>query len=270
MIFVILGTQDKQFVRLLQEIEKLIQKKIIHQKVVVQSGSTKYSSKNMEIHQMMPINQFLNYIDKSDYIITHGGVGSIIDALKKNKKIIAVPRLKKYGEHENDHQIQIIEEFSKQNYIIGCQNINQLKNAVLNIDTFEPKVCELGNKKMINEIQKFINQNNPSKRKNIMIFSCYTVESIGMQIIFYLLLSRISNQITAMWVSWVCAYLLLILQAYPKRKCIFEIIFGISIAVIQIIWLNLFVNNIWLMFLLTPLIAIVTYISHEIYYGGKK
>ena len=34
--------------------------------------------------------------------------------LNKNKKVIAVPRLEKYGEHVNDHQLQIIENFDKE------------------------------------------------------------------------------------------------------------------------------------------------------------
>ena len=62
-------------------------------------------------------------MSKASFIITHGGVGSIISSLKLNKKVIAVPRLSKYNEHVNDHQLQIIEDFDKQGYIIGTKNV---------------------------------------------------------------------------------------------------------------------------------------------------
>ena len=57
--------------------------------------------------------KFSELISKCDILITHGGVGSIITGLQNNKKVIVAPRLAKYNEHMNDHQIQITENFSK-------------------------------------------------------------------------------------------------------------------------------------------------------------
>ena len=48
MIFVVLGTQDKSFERLLKAIDEQIEMKNIKEKVIVQAGSTKYKSKNMK------------------------------------------------------------------------------------------------------------------------------------------------------------------------------------------------------------------------------
>ena len=122
MIFVILGTQDKPFSRLLNALEKEIKKENIKEKVIVQAGSTKYKSKYMEIHDYLDMKSFNKYINDADYIITHGGVGAILDSIKKNKKVLVVPREQKYDEHENDHQIQITERFTKMGYILSCMN----------------------------------------------------------------------------------------------------------------------------------------------------
>jgi len=35
-------------------------------------------------------------------------MGAIIGAIKKGKKVIAVPRLAKCGEHVDDHQVQLV------------------------------------------------------------------------------------------------------------------------------------------------------------------
>ena len=156
MIFVILGTQDKEFTRLLKQVEKEIKKGNIKDKVIVQAGSTKYKSEYMEILDYISMNEFKNYIKKSDYIITHGGVGTILDALLLNKKIIAVPRLSIYKEHENDHQVQIIEEFSNMGYIIDGSKLNKLDESIDKLNTFIPKEYKSNNKNIINLIENYI------------------------------------------------------------------------------------------------------------------
>ena len=87
MIFVILGTQDKQFTRLLNAIQKQIDKGNIKksEKIIVQAGSTKYKSDDMEIRDYIGVQEFENLIDKADLIICHAGVGTILTALKKRK-----------------------------------------------------------------------------------------------------------------------------------------------------------------------------------------
>ena len=139
MIFVTLGTQDKSFHRLLKEVEKQIDNGTIKEKVVVQAGYTKYKSSKMEIFDSIPKDEFEDYIKKASLIITHGGVGSILTALEFGKKVIAVPRLKKYKEHTNDHQEQIVKEFTEQGYILGIDKISSLHQALEKSRQFEPK-----------------------------------------------------------------------------------------------------------------------------------
>lgn len=156
MILVMLGTQNNSFHRLLEEIDKLIEKKVINEKVIVQAGYTKYSSDNMEIFGLIPQEELEKYQDEADLIITHGGVGSIIGSLKKGKKVIAVPRLHEYGEHVNDHQKQIVESFDKEGYIIGIEDVSKLEEAINKVRKFEPKKYEGNNKKMLSIIENFI------------------------------------------------------------------------------------------------------------------
>ena len=90
MIFVTLGTNDKQFIRLLDACEKAIEEKVITDRVVVQAGFTKYESKNMEIFDYMDRDQFSTFMNSADLVITHGGVGTIMTALKERKKILGI------------------------------------------------------------------------------------------------------------------------------------------------------------------------------------
>lgn len=156
MIFVTLGTQDKSFVRLLEAIDKEIENGNIKDKVVVQAGYTKYESKNMEIFDLMSDDQFEKYIAKSDLIITHGGVGSILTAIKKDKKVIAAARLKKYKEHTNDHQKQIVKEFSNQGYILELRDFNKLGKLIEKSKSFKPKKYKSNTDNFIEIIEDYI------------------------------------------------------------------------------------------------------------------
>ena len=156
MTLVILGTQDKSFDRLLRMVEKEIKNDNLKGDVIVQAGQTKYKSKYMQIFDLIPITKFNKLIKEADLVITHGGVGSIIQALNHNKKVIAVPRLARYKEHENDHQLQIIEQFTKDGYIISAKNSKELTQALQNIKTFEPKKYKSNNIKMVKMIEDYI------------------------------------------------------------------------------------------------------------------
>ena len=155
MIFVSLGTNDKSFSRLLVEIDKQISLGNIKDDVIVQSGYTKYESDNMKIIDLMSMEEFLDNIKKCDVLITHGGVGTILDGIKCGKKILAFPRLNKYKEHVNDHQIEIINEFYKSGYILTgeIENLDVLLNEIKN---FSPKVYKSNNYKFNKKLRDYI------------------------------------------------------------------------------------------------------------------
>ncbi len=156
MILVTLGTNDKTFIRLVKEIERLIDSGSIDEEVIVQAGYTKYQSDKMQVFDLIPMEKFDELISECSLLITHGGVGSIISGLKNQKKVIAVPRLAKYEEHVNDHQIQIIQNFDKAGYIVGVFEVEELESAIRRIPTFEPKSYESNTLNMINLVRHCI------------------------------------------------------------------------------------------------------------------
>lgn len=156
MVLVILGTQDKEFPRLLEAVDREIKKGNIKDKVVVQAGQTKYESDNMEILDLVSAPEFDKLIDEADIIITHGGVGSILNGIKKGKKIIAAARLAKYKEHHNDHQKQIIKEFADQGYLLELKDFNKLDKMLEKVKKFKPKKFESNTNNMIKLLDEYI------------------------------------------------------------------------------------------------------------------
>lgn len=156
MILVLLGTQNNSFHRLLEEINRLIENGVIKEEVIVQAGYTQYTSENMKILGLIAKEELEELQNKADLIITHGGVGSILLSITKNKKVIAVPRLHHYNEHVNDHQKQIVELFNEKGYIIGVEGVEGLEQAIKKVEDFEPKEYQQNHDKMLKIIEDFI------------------------------------------------------------------------------------------------------------------
>lgn len=157
MILVTVGSQKFQFNRLLQAIDELIDEKIIKDKVFAQIGVSDYKPKNYEYIDFMSQDDFNKKLDECDLLITHAGTGVIVNAVKKEKKVIAIPRLAKYNEHVDDHQIQLIDQFKELNFIEPVYDIKDLKNAILNIKNKSFNKYISNTDKIIASIESFIN-----------------------------------------------------------------------------------------------------------------
>lgn len=158
MILITMGTQDKKFNRLLKAIDEEVKKGNIKDEIIVQGGCSSIKTNNMKIYKSFPMDEFQDLVSKCDLLITHGGVGSITTGLKFGKKIIAVPRLTEYGENTNDHQVQIVSNFSEAGYIIGLTDLNNLDEALEKAKKFKPKKFKSNTENMINLIDKFISK----------------------------------------------------------------------------------------------------------------
>lgn len=154
MILVTLGTQKQPFTRLLDAIENAN----IKDEIIVQAGHTKYLSNKMKIFDFISYEEMDKLVDKADIIITHGGTGSIVGPLKKHKKIIAVPRLNKYGEHVDDHQIQIVDMFADVGYIMKYDDGDNLEKIISEIKKKKMVIFKSNTdnfiKKLVKEIEK--------------------------------------------------------------------------------------------------------------------
>lgn len=156
MILVTLGTQDKDFDRLLRIIDQAIIDGQIQEKVIVQAGHTKYESENMEIFDLISNEELERLVKKCRLLITHGGVGSILMGIQNHKPIIAAARLKKYKEHTNDHQRQIIKEFENRGYLIALRDFHKFNKVLEKANHFKPKKFVSNTKKFVENVENYI------------------------------------------------------------------------------------------------------------------
>lgn len=159
MIFVTLGTNDKSFVRLLETVDRLLEAGSIQDQVVVQSGFTQYESSRMEIFSSVPAEKFGQLMDEADLIITHGGAGTIMTALKKGKKILGCARLAQYHEHVNDHQIQLLSAFEEMGYLLYVKDLDELGEYIEKAADFTPAAFVSNTQAFVSFLEDWIQEN---------------------------------------------------------------------------------------------------------------
>lgn len=138
MIFVILGTQKFQFNRLLQMLDELVEKEIITSPICAQIGYSTYLPKHYEYQQFYSEEEFQKKIGESEYVISHGGLGSMMTSMDLHKKMIVVPRSMAYGEHVDDHQYQLATLFEGRGHVLMAENMQQMVEACRKIESFSP------------------------------------------------------------------------------------------------------------------------------------
>ena len=120
MIFVVLGTQKFQLNRLLQKLDEYVEQGLLKDEVFAQIGNSTYKPKNYKYKDFVDKKEFDETVAKADVVIAHSGVGTIITAIHAQKLVIVYPRLAKYNEHVDDHQLDIAKAFEMKKYVLCC------------------------------------------------------------------------------------------------------------------------------------------------------
>lgn len=161
MIFVSLGTQDKPFNRIIDYILKLKEeiKELEDIEIIFQIGQTKLSEeekskieklnektnekkvsekinkeeKNITVFNMLKPEDMKKYIINASIVITHAGVGTIMECIEHNKDIIVLPRKEENGEHVNNHQEEIAFEMEKNGLLYKVDTYEKMQEIVIEL-----------------------------------------------------------------------------------------------------------------------------------------
>ncbi len=118
LIFVTVGSHYQGFDRLIKKMDEIAAK--IDEEIIMQIGSTKYKPVNAEYFEFAEYSKMKKLNQDARIVISHAGVGSILTALEMKTHLIIVPRLKRYEEVSDDHQLEIAKE------LLDSQNITVL------------------------------------------------------------------------------------------------------------------------------------------------
>ena len=153
MIFVTVGTPKHDFSRLIRRMDSIAKST----DMFMQIGNTKYVPSGSEYKRFLSRKEFEEMIAKSDIVVTHAGVGTIIDALNAGKRTVVVPRRKKFGEHVNDHQMDITRELEKEKMVVACYDVDKMKERIREAKNLKLSKKSKEKERLFNTIEEFLN-----------------------------------------------------------------------------------------------------------------
>lgn len=157
------GSRNYPFDRLFKKLDDLYEEGVLTDSMFAQIGTSKYKPKHFKYKDFISPDEFLENIQEADIVVSHGASGSIMKALNQGKKVIAVTRMEKYGEHINDHQIQNNQAFSLNRYVLMADlELEELGDCFQKIYDKTDGLVPWENKDpmaIVNLIDKFIQDN---------------------------------------------------------------------------------------------------------------
>ena len=154
-VFVSVGTHPQQFDRLLKKLDELVGNGALKASVFAQTGNSTYQPKNFAFEKFVGETKYNSVLGKAEIVVSHGGAGTIINSLRSGKKLVVVPRLKKFGEHTNDHQLDLAKALEKQRKCLAVYNMKELGTTLAKARSFKPRIAS-NREGLVKAIREFI------------------------------------------------------------------------------------------------------------------
>jgi len=157
MIFLTVGTQFP-FDRLVEAVDGVFDEDLTDGELFAQIGETSYRPRNFESVASLGKKMFDKYVKKASAIISHAGIGIITIALENEKPLLVMPRLKRYGEVVNDHQVAIARKFEELGHLLAAYSVEELPQKIMQLTTFVPKKRKSQAQAVTERIAHFLNE----------------------------------------------------------------------------------------------------------------
>ncbi|MFW5439984.1 MAG: glycosyltransferase [Methylophilaceae bacterium] len=155
MIFVTVGMQ-LPFDRLVNKVDEWAGENKVKD-IFAQIGSTSELPNNIESAPYLNPDEAEKMFQKSTVIVSHAGMGSVLNAMKYKKPLIAMPRLASKGEHRNDHQLATAKWIGAIDGISVAWDEGELFAMLAKVKTLEPgpTISDYASSELIENLQKF-------------------------------------------------------------------------------------------------------------------
>ena len=155
MIFLSVGTLFP-FDRLVRAVDSAVGKRLIEDEVFAQIGHGGFEPRNMEYVETLDKEAFDEKVGCAVCVISHAGMGSIIAALSRNKPLLVMPRMKRFGEHVNDHQVDIAKKFEEYGHLLVARDVADLPDVIDKLRNFVPKERSAAPRAVADRISRFL------------------------------------------------------------------------------------------------------------------
>lgn len=126
MIFVTVGTNEARFDRLLHAVERLGR----NEEVIAQCGSSAVRPANATCVDYLPFETIVDHVRRARAVVMHAGIGSMMVAFANGKQPIVVPRLKRFHEAVDDHQVPLARRLAERGLVRLVEDVDLLPEAL--------------------------------------------------------------------------------------------------------------------------------------------
>ena len=126
MILVTTGTNAPAFDRLLSAVEAMS----VNERVFVQHGPSTLRPAGATCVDYVSFDRFVELVREARIVVTHAGVGSILVTLMNDRRPFVVPRLARFGEHVDDHQLQLAQRLNELGVVELIEDPAHLEEAI--------------------------------------------------------------------------------------------------------------------------------------------
>jgi UDP-N-acetylglucosamine transferase subunit ALG13 len=78
----------------------------------------------------MQFPEIIEAMERADVVVCHAGAGSILCALRTGHTPVVVPRLRRYRETVDDHQVEFARALGEEGKVIAVSELDSLPDAV--------------------------------------------------------------------------------------------------------------------------------------------
>lgn len=127
------------FDRLVRTMDELVASGCVADEVRAQIGAGRYEPKAMSFDRFLDKPEFDLLLARSDCIVSHAGIGSITTALQYGKPLLVVPRLRRFGEIVNDHQLATARQYERLGHVLAAYESDQIAQQINRLKSFRPE-----------------------------------------------------------------------------------------------------------------------------------
>ena len=126
------------FDRLVTSVANLKANGTITERVIAQVGKDGVSPEGIETVETLPFEEMQRLLRDAEFVVCHGGTGSLITALREGCRVVAMPRLFDLGESYDHHQDEITDAFAQRGLISVARDEAELARALAEARSREP------------------------------------------------------------------------------------------------------------------------------------
>jgi UDP-N-acetylglucosamine transferase subunit ALG13 len=151
MIFVTVGTNEARFDRLLRAVDTLS----TSEELLVQHGPSPVRPAAATCVDYLPFDDLVAAVRRARIVITHAGVGSMLSALANGKRPVVVPRLARFGEAVDDHQVPLGRRLGEEGLVLFVEDPAELASA-LGADGSAAEAAVRMDERLVDDLRTFL------------------------------------------------------------------------------------------------------------------